>query len=834
MSPGDCPGREMPPVLEPLPIDYLRPKVEAACRETVPISIVAPPGSGKSTRVPGWFLEEGTVVVLQPRRIAAIRLAVRVAEERGVKVGEEVGYWVRHERRVGPKTRMVFMTFGVFLRQLLSGRSRGSEWGTVVFDEFHERSWEADFALAHLSVLKQQGQYTGRIVAMSATMDTSLLQNVMGNWQHFTAEGSLHPVEVEHARGAPDDPVGGALEAWLQLRDRGGDILVFLPGEGEIRRMIRIAEERRVDRGWEFLPLFGQLSLSEQEKVFRKGDHPRVIVSTNIAETSLTIPGIRGVIDSGLARVKRFDGRRLVDSLLVERVSKASATQRSGRAGREGPGWCFRLWSAQEHEHLSAYLEPEVFRVDLSKADLLALSAGYADLMKVPWPEPPPPEKAAAARGLLKAMGALGDDRRLTARGRVMVSLPVHPRLAAVLLAAGENGVLGRALDWVTLLEEDVRPGRIRSVKEILGDCLDLEPELLALEGREGDPARVFGRGLARRLQLGRLQLAKVMDFADDLREPWDEGTGARLCRSIVAGFPDRVGMIRNRGTQVTELTSGLKGRIRRESSWSGGDFLLASSVDEVRTRQGMQLLLGGLSRVEEHWLREDFPAFWKQKEEVCFDSATAKVCRRREESFGELILRSTVDFEIDDSTRARVFATEIESGRLELRNWTEAVDHWVRRVRFLAERMPEAELDPIEGEARRVLLEEICRGKQTGREVRTAEVLPVLETWLSNEQRLLLESAVPESLELSGRRRPFRIHYREDGEASVSLTVQELYGVDRPITIAGGRYALIVEILAPNRRPVQVTRDPGKFWTDSYPEVRKQLRGRYPKHEWR
>ena len=431
-------------MLPPLPIDALRPRLETAWQQSRNFILRAPTGSGKSTRVPRFLLEwngfpkDKLILILQPRRMAARLLARRVASEFGEPVGRTAGYRIRFESAASRDTRLLYVTEGLLLRRLASGEDLG-EVGGILFDEFHERHLEGDVSLG-LAVERQLAGWDGRIGIFSATLETGGLRGYLPGAEVLESEGRDHPVEVVQLRPGARQPVWEqAAEGFRAALAAGatGDMLVFMPGKYEINRTVEALGHLREARGWDIFPLHGELDAAAQDRAIGTGDRPRVIVSTNIAETSLTLPGIRTVIDSGLARIPDFDPRRGVNTLLTEKISRASAEQRAGRAGRIAPGMCFRLWSESDHVHRPAFTPPEIARLDLSETRLQLLSLGKGEGFN--WFEAPPPEAWRHAGELLTDLGAMRDGR-ITSTGREMVRYPLHPRFSRLVVAAREQG----------------------------------------------------------------------------------------------------------------------------------------------------------------------------------------------------------------------------------------------------------------------------------------------------------------------------------------------------------------------------------------------------------
>jgi ATP-dependent helicase HrpB len=840
----------------PLPIAALSEPLREACARSRRIVLRAPTGSGKSTQVPQMLIDfglvKGQVIVLQPRRIAARLLAARVASERGGRLGDEVGYQIRFDRVESAATRIKFVTEGLLLRQMSADPSLEGV-GAVVFDEFHERNLHADVALALARRLQATTRPDLLVIAMSATLDTESLASWLGDAVTLAADGRSYPVEVEHVP-APRLPGRGPWEpAAEQVRrllreEPTGDILVFMPGAYEISRTLGLLRDAPECRGVELLPLHGDLPPEDQDRAVREGSARKVIVATNVAETSLTLPGIRAVVDAGLARVARFDPVRGIDTLLTEPISRASAEQRSGRAGRTGPGRSIRLWSRTEHDSRAARQTPEILRVDLCETLLLLRAGGWGDAADFPWFESPEPRALARARSTLRDLGALGVEGELTDLGRRMATFPAHPRLARMLLAAGELGcvsevariagleqgrdILLRNVDAATEAARDAVPAAEGSdflVRlALLGRAEDLrfDPDACDRLGVHSQGALQAVRAAQQLLRIARSQGLPVNTTPaepDDLR------------RCLLLGHSDRVAVRLDAGTLRCAVAHGRKGELRRETAVRDATLLVAAEMEEVQVRGEVVTLLSLATAIEESWLRELFPSDFSEVAGVRYDPTQRRVVTRTERRFRDLVLEVRERDDAPSDAASRLLAAEVLAGRLELEKWDSQVDGWIARVNFLARHAPELGIPLFDDEARRLVIEEVCAGATAYRDIRDRPLLPSVKGWLTHEQSLALETQCPEKLDLTRKKHPARITYNPDGTAELEATVQELYDVPGSrLRVCGGRVPLVVCIQSPARRTVQRTTDLDAFWKGSYEQVRKDLRGRYPRHEWR
>jgi ATP-dependent helicase HrpB len=841
---------------QPLPIDVLQADLVAACGRVRRLVLRAPTGSGKSTRIPQMLLDlnlvQGQIVVLQPRRIAARLLAARIAQERNVRLGGEVGYQIRFERVESAQTRIKFVTEALLLRQMASDPELKGV-GAVVFDEFHERNLHSDVALALARRLQETHRPDLLIMAMSATLDTEGVAKWLGCAETLAADGRAYPVQVEytHLPRNSTRPIWDAAAEQVRrvLREETeGDILVFMPGSYEIMRTIGAVRNLPESGGVDILPLYGELPPEEQDRAVKPGPGRKVIVATNVAETSLTIPGVRAVVDAGLARIARFDPHRGIDTLLVEPVSQASAEQRAGRAGRTGPGRCIRLWSQTDHEARPLREVPEIKRVDLSETILLLLSSGWGEAATFPWYEKPDDKALQRALTVLADLGAVDAQGKLTDLGRRMSVFPAHPRYARMLLAAGDLDCVYEVCRIAGLAQgRDILFRKVDDRTENARDSVEQEdgsdffPRLALLQRAvemkfDADACDRFGvHGQAARQadqaarQFLRLAEGQGLPVSDRVADPAD------VRRCLLLGFSDRLAVRLDAGTLRCALVHGRTGELRRESSIRNAKLLVAAEVDEIQARGGVTTYLSLATAIEEAWLQELFPAEFSTVNQVRYDASQRRVVTRVERRFRDLVLEAKERDDAPSDAASRLLAEEVAAGRLELEKWDAPVDAWIRRVNFLSKHCPELGIPPFDEAARRMVIEEVCAGAVAYRDIRERPVFGVVRGWLTHEQAMALESYCPEKIVLPRKKHPARIEYTEDGQAEIEATVQELY--DFPgskLRVCLGKVPMVVCIQSPARRTQQRTTDLDAFWKGSYEGVKKELRGRYPKHEWR
>ncbi len=842
-----------------LPIYEIEHSLLEAVRGPGRVVVQAPTGSGKSTQIPqmlarAGLLDQGQAVVLQPRRLAARMLARRVAAEMGVTLGAEVGYQVRLESRVSSRTRIRFVTEGILLRQMV-GEPALRGVSVIVFDEFHERHLYGDITLGRARQLQRTIRPDLRIIVMSATLETERLRTYLAPCADVVSAGRTFPVDVRFAPKPIDfdrvpvwqaavDAVESALAAGA-----AGDVLVFMPGAFEIARTVDTLRARLGTRDFDLLPLHGELPPAEQDRAVDESNRRKIIVATNVAETSLTIPGVRVVVDAGLARLARYDPHRGIDTLLIEKISRASAEQRAGRAGRTAPGVCLRLWTEREHEHRPVAELPEIRRRDLTEVVLTLKAAGITQVAEFPWLEPPDPKALAHAEELLADLGAIAaDGGAITDEGRRMLAFPAHPRYARMLLEAGRRGCV-HDVAIVTALTQG-RPlfvrGGGRDVDEAREAALGTEREsdifqLLAALRYAADhrydleACRRLGIHAQTARQVGPLA-AQFLDLAeaeglDTTERPLDRDA---LRRCVLAGFADRVARRLDAGTLRCQLVHGRRGMLARESVVDRAPLLVVAEINELGGRRGdVTTVLNLATAIDEGMLAELFPGDMHTEDIVALDPQAKRVTVRRQKRFRDLVLEDRESGDAAPDAATHLLVREVLEGRCPLPQWDESVDQWLARVNTLAKLYPEFGVTPFTEADKPVVFEQLCHGARSFRDVRERDLWPVLRAWLSSEQAAAMDELLPERLEMPNGRRS-RIRYQADGTASISARIQELFGIEKSLVIANGRLPLKIEVLAPNHRPIQVTDDLTRFWRETYPEIKPALSRRYPRHEWR
>jgi ATP-dependent helicase HrpB len=809
-----------------LPIDSALPAIRDALAARPNLVLSAPPGAGKTTRVPPAFLTsawaaEGRIILLQPRRLAARAAAQRMAELMGEAVGETVGYRVRLDRRIGPKTRIESVTTGLFLRQL-QGDPELKGVAAILFDEFHERSLDGDLALALALESQASLRPDLRLLVMSATLDIAAIGALLPHASRVSSEGRVFPVETRHlgeAAGRANDRIEDRVtKAVLQaIAEEPGDALVFLPGLAEIRRVQSALADRFSGTDFAILPLHGDLPLSEQDLALKPDPNGRrkIVLATSIAETSLTIDGIRLVIDSGQKRLPQFDPSTGMTRLGTVRVSLAAANQRSGRAGRTAPGICYRLWSEATERAFAPYDPPEILSADLAPFALELGAWGTTDPKQLALLDQPPEAPLAQARDLLRRLGALDGQHRTTAHGKAMAEIGTHPRLAHMMLKAKDQGRGSLSCDLAALLSErDLVKGRATDA--------DLRHRLDLLHG-EGGAERGARDRIRRSAEAWRKQLGIALD-----RNPDRGAIGA----VVALAYPDRLAQQRG-GPGQYRLSNGKGARLAETDPLAREDFLAIAALDGDR-RESRIFLAAPLTLAE---IEADFEAAIETVEVIAWNARLETVAAKSERRLWSLILEERA---LATPSGDAVIAAMVEGIRtmgLAALPWTPEIDAFRQRIAFLRAAEGEASEWPDLGDA--ALLENLetwlapfLSGITRRAHLTRLELKAALEAQLDWKLKKRLDEAAPTHVAVpSGSR--IAIDYSDPAAPVLAVRLQEMFGaVDTP-RLAGGRVPLLLHLLSPARRPVQVTRDLASFWRNGYAAVRADLRGQYPKHFW-
>ena len=831
--------------IPPLPIDPVLPDLLAALSRRGVAVLQAPPGAGKTTRVPLALLDQPwlkgrKVIVLEPRRLAARAAARRMAAMLGENVGETVGYRVRLDTRVGPKTRIEVVTDGLFLRQLQEDAELPAV-GAVLFDEFHERGIDSDLALALVQEARGALRDDLRLVVMSATLDgapvAALIGDAAGDAPMVTSEGRAFPVETWHLDApAPGTRMEEAVAATIRraLREEHGNALVFLPGAGEIRRVQSLLESAGLGPEVLIAPLYGDLTADAQDRAIAPSPPGtrKIVLATPIAETSLTIEGIRIVVDGGLMRVPRFDPRSGMTRLVTAKVSQASAEQRRGRAGRLEPGVCYRLWPEATHKALAPFTAPEILEADLAPLALELAVWGVADPGTLAWLDPPPAGSMAQARELLRELGALTEDGAITPHGRRMAGFGVHPRLAHMMLKGKELGLGGLACEVAALLgERDI----VRAQPGFRDADLRLRVELLRGLDDEGR-LRGAGRGLTVERGGAQQALKQARQWKRQLGVKDGGGDLSATGLLVALAYPDRIGQRRPGGNNAGgaaaqyRLSNGRGAYFQDAEPLTAQDWLAVADLDGA-ARESRVFLAAPVTLAE---LDETFAEHIRTETFVTWDGREQAVLARRRRMLFALVLKDERLAKPPAEAMAAAMLEGIREMGLTALPWTDELRKWQARVQFLRRREGE-EWPDVSDAALLATLEDwlapFLNGASRRAHLDRVELGNALRGLLPWAMQQRLDKEAPTHVEVpSGSRVP--IDYTAD-EPVLAVRLQEMFGLAETPRIAGGRVALLLHLLSPARRPVQVTRDLASFWANAYKAVKADLKGQYPKHYW-
>ncbi|HSS75208.1 MAG TPA: ATP-dependent helicase HrpB, partial [Thermoanaerobaculia bacterium] len=798
------------PTLPPLPIDEVLSPLLAALREGPAAVLVAPTGAGKTTRVPlallaGRIGEGRQIVMLEPRRIAARAAARRMAQETGTALGEEIGYQVRFDRKAGPRTKVLVVTEGILVQRLQADPFLEGV-GVVIFDELHERSLATDLSLAMARRVQREVRPDLRLLAMSATLDPGPIASFLGNAPTLESRGRLFPVDIRYSERPDDRPLPARIAAGVRkvLGETAGDVLVFLPGVGEIQRSAEALAGLAAEQDLAVLSLYGDLPAERQDEVLRPLSRRKVVLATNVAETSLTIDGVTAVVDSGQVRRLRFDPASGLDRLELGRISRASAHQRAGRAGRQAPGICLRLWPEYETAALAERETPEISRVDLAGPALQLLAWGETDLAAFGWFTTPSPESLAAAVQLLRQLGAF--DNVVTSLGSTMARMPVHPRLARLLIEGQRSGRTREAALLAALLAErdpfsrsSVRgAGPRRSSRSDLLDRLDA---LVSFEQRDDFESEALNAGAARFVLRARDQLAE-MARRELVEASGKDGDDETLLRALLAAYPDRVARRREPRSPRALMVGGRGVRLAEESAVLEAELFLCVELDGNR---GGEALVRKASAVEPEWLDADRLTTSIDLE---FDESRERVAAWKRTRYDDLVIAESEVPAPKASETERVLvqaATDRIDRALALDD--PEVAGFLARVRCLADWRPELALPRFTDGEIRDLLPVLAAGRKSFADLRRAPLLEALMGALSYPQLEAVRREVPERLEVpSGSH--VKVHYEPGKPPVLAARIQELFGLAETPRIAAGRVPVLLHLLAPNLRPQQVTAD--------------------------
>lgn len=822
------------------PIHDVLPAVLQALDQGTRLVLEAPPGAGKTTQVPLALLQQPwcsgkKILLLEPRRVAARAAAAFMARQLGESVGDTVGYRIRFDNKVSAHTRVEVVTEGILTRMIQDDPALEGV-GALLFDEFHERHLASDLGLALALDVQESLRPDLRLLVMSATLDGERLARLLGA-ERISSAGRSYPVQLQYLPPERDEALAQQVRRCLTLalEQHAGDVLVFLPGQREISEVARLLE-RDPFRACQVLPLYGEMPVEQQAAALQPASdgRRRLVLATNLAESSVTLPGVRVVIDSGLAREPRVDPQSGFSRLQTVWISQASADQRCGRAGRVAAGWCYRLWPRTQR--LDASRTPEICNVDLSGLALELAAWGSSALCFI---DPPPPGPLAAARDLLAALGALDVAHRLTARGKRMLALGTHPRLAALLLSGHNAAESAAACDLVALIDArdpliGYRGDDWQRRWQALAD--QRQPRAVrataAALPRDGD-SDATGPGVSRAAVQAILQTATAWRQRLQLTAPPPSDFPPRALGDVlVHAYPDRIARVHASDRQRYQLSNGRMARLADGSALLGEPWLVAS---ELRYESKDSLILRA-APVDEQRLREDFADRFTETDVVRWDAVARALVARRESRFDQILLDARPAGRPDPQRAAAALCEAVAGSGLQSLPWSEALQQWRARVRCLRVWLPELGLPDLGDEALLTSLPQWLQpaflGKTRLDALSADELTEALKADVGWATRQRIDQLAPVRITVpSGLERA--IHYEAGAPPVLAVKLQELFGLAETPRIAGGKVPLTLHLLSPGGKPLQITQDLRSFWERTYPEVRREMKGRYPRHPW-
>ena len=807
-----------------LPIYEVIPEIREKLKAHNTLILQAPPGAGKSTIVPLELLNEewlggNKILMLEPRRLATRAVASRMAGLLDENMGDTIGYRIRFDNKIGSNTKVEVLTEGILTRMLQSDSALEGV-GMVIFDEFHERSLHADLALALCREAQQVLREDLRILIMSATLDGEKLSSLLGNAPIITSKGRQYPVTLKYFEQEPHKPIHLNMAKAIQraLNNEEGDVLAFLPGAGEIHRVADILEQE--NPGIKICPLYGDLPQKEQQSAIMPDTHGRrkVVLATSIAETSLTIEGIKVVVDSGYSRVSRFDARSGLSRLETVRLTKDAADQRAGRAGRLGPGIGYRLWSEGENHTLTPHRKPEILEADLAPLVLELANWGVEDMRSLAWLTPPPSGTLAQAKELLNELEALSGDK-ITGKGKDMLSLPTHPRISHLLLEgeiSRNKDMVSLATDVAALLEEK------DPLAKDAGTDLALRIEILRKwRNREYVNA---DRGILERIERLAANWRRLLRCNEDNSLIAETAVG----KLIAAAYPERIAK-REGQTGRYRLASGRMAKLPEHDPLGKEEWLAIAHLD-ARSNEGKIFLAAPLSP-------DDLAHLAKEQDTISWDARQGILIARREMRIGGIIAESKALNEIPENERTKALCSAMRNGEFDNLPWNETIENWQARVSSLRKWRPEENWPDVSREALLESIEEwllpFMNNIRKRDDFKKLDLFSSLQGILPWPMPQTLNELAPQNISVpSGSE--IKLQYFPDGSFPVlAVRLQEMFGLTDTPTINEGRTKVLLHLLSPGYKPVQVTQDLKSFWQNTYPEVRKEFRMRYPRHSW-
>jgi ATP-dependent helicase HrpB len=787
------------------PVDDIIPDLKATFLSQACVILVAEPGAGKTTRVPLALVQETwlagkKILMLEPRRLAARAAASRMAQTLGEELGQKVGYTVRLERKVSKATRIEVVTEGILTRRLQADPEL-SDTGLIIFDEFHERSLDGDLGLA-LSLDVQRGLRDDlKILVMSATLDTEKLSAHLMGAPIISTKGRMYPVETRHLdKTTRQTLVADALRAITKaLREVKGSLLVFLPGEGEIRRVEQALLNEGVPENTDIRALYGAMNLADQDTAIKSSATGRrkIVLATTIAETSLTIDGVEAVIDTGFKRSPRFDPASGMTALETVRVSQASAEQRKGRAGRVGPGVCYRLWPEGETRALIAHDDPEIRIADLSLLVLELANWGVTTLDGLPWLELPPAAAFAQAQDLLRQLGALDASKRITDHGRAMAKLPLHPRLSHMVISAKSS----LSADVAAMISE--RDGLPRDTS------VDVETRLMHVRGNARERMKLVAK--------------QIRDAAGIKNDDVEISHGVLLALA----YPDRISQKRGALGRF-RMASGAGAIVPPHDLLAKEDYIAVALLDgtqvDAKVHLAAVITRAEIERHFKHLITETSGVFWDAKANAVSASRSVKL--------GALVLEERTLSTPEPEAVQMAMAQGVATMGINCLPWTDAANMFRARIKFLALKMPEAGWPDFSDSHIITALSPYLAGMSRKAHLSNLDMLEILRSLVPHTLLSKIEKLAPSRMEVPGGGQ-YKIDYDVEGDPVLSVRLQEMFGMNSAPQIAEGRARLKIELLSPGGKPVAVTQSMETFWVNGYPDVRKDMRGRYPKHSW-
>lgn len=818
-------------------------KFEDSWNQKTNFVLQAPTGSGKSLGLP-WIIykkaiSKGQILVVQPRRIAAVSLARTLSGAMKSDLGQEIGYQVRFDKRCSKESKIIYLTDGILLK-LITSDSTLSRASLVIFDEFHERSLYLDASLALVKKIQKEKRPDLKIMLVSATLDLKQACNYLPNTCSLKVRGRSYPVEIVHKNPEGNFPFLDEIprEAKRLMNSFPGDLLIFMDGVASISKLVREIQKQKWSAGILVLRFFGDMPLSEQEQLFETKSQRKIIIATNIAETSLTIPGIQMVIDSGYAKVSSFDPVREINTLLSEKICRSSANQRSGRAGRTSKGYCLRLWSESDHLMRKEFDEAEIHRLDLSELCLEIISQGY-EPEKLDWFEAPSLESWQKARNQLKGMGLLNEKGSINSDGKLISKIPLPPKLGLALLHSDKENCLSEMALIFSMVD-----GKNPVSNSFEAQKTDRNPERVSdldplLDAYFAARKNNFSTDYCRNAGIHGMRMREcenaAMQLCSYFGRPFNPNSLNHevISKILIQLYPDRIIRLKSPARKMYEDSKGNHLHLSHRSTIGKSDWALALSVTERKRKNQIQVQMDFVTEIEEKWIVDQLCQKLIHQKKSYLDLATRMVVSESYLALGVFKLNLRLDHNPGKDQIARAYAQEIIAGNLNLKNWNIEVDQFLERLKFLWSAFPEYEIKPLDSEDLFLLLEQLCLEKKNWKEIKNANVFPHIINYLNEQEKELIRELVPTEISLGKNKNLKKLHYSVS-EVTLNAKIQDLYDLSHHPKIVNGKYPIIVNVLAPNQHVVQRTSDITSFWDESYPSIKRELAGRYPKHEWR